>query len=75
MPRGAGDRRAVGNGVVVVHEVGHYLGLQHTTSDSDNFMYGPKIFHPRCDPSETQTDVTADQAATMKEHCMVHNTV
>jgi len=38
-------------------------------------MYGPKIFHPRCDPSETQTDVTADQAATMKEHCMVHNTV
>jgi hypothetical protein len=58
------------SGVVIAHESGHYLGLSHT-SDPDNLMCGPKLFH-RCDPSDTQTGITAEQAATMKEHCMIH---
>jgi hypothetical protein len=57
-------------GIVIGHETGHYLGLNHVT-DSTDLMCGPVPFHKRCDPSIYQTKITADQARTMKEHCMI----
>lgn len=57
-------------GIVIAHEVGHYLGLNHVSA-SANLMCGPVPFHKRCNPSINQTSITADQAATMKDHCMI----
>jgi hypothetical protein len=57
-------------GIVIAHEVGHYLGLSHVTDPAD-LMCGPVPFHKRCDPSINQTNITSSQAATMKEHCMI----
>jgi hypothetical protein len=59
-------------GIIVGHEVGHYLGLFHV-SESGNLMCGPSgPFHDRCDPSENMTDLTTDQADRMKQHCMIN---
>jgi hypothetical protein len=57
-------------GIVIAHEVGHYIDLGHV-SDPANLMCGPVPFHKRCNPSINQTSITASQAATMKEHCMI----
>lgn len=55
-------------GVVLAHEVGHYLGLQHGTSatnlmgvDSNNDGIG--------EISNASTGLTAAQATTMRSHC------
>ena len=49
-------------GLVLAHEVGHYLGLNHVTGDSTNLMF----------PSVPNGGLlTAAQGNTMKSHCFI----
>jgi hypothetical protein len=57
-------------GIVIGHEVGHYLGLGHV-GDEDNLMCGPVLFE-RCDPSTDMTLLTTDQGDNMKDHCLIN---
>ena len=58
-------------GIAIAHEVGHYLGLAHTSS-STNLMYKPG----RNDPGTgTQmVGLSTDQADEMRDHCMMLHT-
>jgi hypothetical protein len=59
------------NGVLVAHEVGHYLGLGHGT-DINNFM--GKDDKPPYGVGETNansTGITSGQGNTMKSHCYI----
>lgn len=58
-------------GVAIAHEVGHYLGLGHTSS-STNLMYGPGRDDPPTGPQ--MVGLSADQAADMSDHCMMVQT-
>jgi hypothetical protein len=58
-------------GITVAREAGHYLGLGHEP-DETNLMCGPQLFQERCDPSTRMTEITSDQGARMKTHCMVN---
>jgi hypothetical protein len=49
-------------GLVLAHEVGHYLGLGHVTGDSTNLMF----------PSVPNGGLlTAGQGTTMRSHCFI----
>lgn len=48
-------------GDVLAHELCHYLGLHHQDSDGMNLMY----------PVRNGVHLTAEQATTMREHCMM----
>ena len=49
-------------GVILAHEVGHYLGLGHVTTDSTNLMF-PSV------PNGGR--LTSAQGTTMRSHCFV----
>jgi hypothetical protein len=49
-------------GIVMAHEIGHYLGLPHVTCDSTNLMF-PSV------PNGGQ--LTAGQGNTVKSHCFI----
>jgi hypothetical protein len=57
-------------GNTFAHELGHYLGLRHTSCDdpafATNFMRSGKT----CS-SESNTGITPDQATTMLAHCSI----
>jgi hypothetical protein len=57
-------------GVLIAHEVGHYLGLRHE-HDRSNLMCGGFAVEDDCDPGYESTGITAEQAETMKDHCMI----
>ncbi|MEP7112410.1 MAG: hypothetical protein ABI862_04025 [Ilumatobacteraceae bacterium] len=48
-------------GDVLAHELCHYLGLHHDDSDGMNLMF----------PVRNGVHLTAEQATTMREHCMM----
>jgi hypothetical protein len=54
-------------GITIAHELGHYLGLGHENVHGNLMCSGGND----CGATIGMTDVTADQAATMKSHCMV----
>lgn len=60
------------NGVLIAHEVGHYLGLGHGT-DITNFM-GKDDDPPDGigETTENSTGITSGQGDTMKGHCYVN---
>jgi len=58
-------------GVAIAHEVGHYLGLGHTSS-STNVMYRPGNDDPPVGPQ--MVGLSVDQAADMSDHCMMLQT-
>ena len=49
-------------GLVLAHEVGHYLGLGHVTGDSTNLMF-PSV--------PNGGNLTTAQGNTMKSHCFI----
>ena len=58
-------------GISIGHEVGHYLGLEHTSS-STNLMYDPGNDDPDVGPQ--MVGLSVDQAAEMSNHCMMLQT-
>jgi hypothetical protein len=58
-------------GIAIAHEVGHYLGLEHTSS-STNLMYEPGNDDPPVGPQ--MVGLSVDQAADMSDHCMMLQT-
>lgn len=57
-------------GVLVAHEVGHYLGLRHGT-DITNFMGVDSNNDGIGETTDTSTGITASQGNTMRGHCYV----
>jgi hypothetical protein len=51
-------------GQALAHEVGHYLGLSHVTSDATNLMF-PTIPNGGL--------LTTTQGNTMRSHCFIEN--
>jgi predicted Zn-dependent protease len=49
--------------VIIAHEIGHYLGLEHDSSAA-NFMNGTAV--------AANINMKSGQASKMKKHCFVH---
>lgn len=58
------------NGVLIAHEVGHYLGLGHGT-DITNFMGVDSNNDGIGETTENSTGITSGQGTTMRSHCYV----
>lgn len=64
----SGSRRFTG--VLMAHEVGHYLGLEHANS-STNLMGVDSNDDGIGELSSNSTEITSSQGATMRSHCSI----
>jgi hypothetical protein len=58
-------------GILLAHEVGHYLGLKHG-NDIHNIMGTDENNDGKGETDERSVQITDDQGETMREHCSTH---